>query len=105
MPQFIVSQPCYLQNYKEYIQYIAPFFNATIEIKYHGHNASKSTKLFKLQDITPVRMWDYKSPTLVQGRRFTSRIPWTQLEDFTNKFFASYPILKESEQSDQFGHW
>jgi hypothetical protein len=57
--------------------------------------AAKSTKLFKLQDIAPVRIWDYKAPTLVQGSRFTNRVPWTQSEDFANKFFASYPLLKE----------
>lgn len=59
-----------------------------------------SNKLFKLEDVAPVRLWDYAVPTVVMQGRFTNRVPWTDSASFTDKFFSLYPALKGINMSN-----
>lgn len=62
--------------------------------------ASASKQLYKLDAIAPVRVWDYSAPTLVQGSRFTNRVPWNESSQFAAKFFETFPVLKDIDMSN-----
>jgi hypothetical protein len=53
------------------------------------------SNFYKLADISLVRNWDYKKPTLVVKERFTPRQAWTESSTFWDNFVEKNPVFKD----------
>lgn len=63
-------------------------------------NSDADNTLFKLEDVSNIRVWNYELPTLTSKGRFLDRQRWKDSSSFASTFYELFPMFESIDMED-----